>query len=607
MKTIKKQEAIEIPSIGKGKTKYNYEGTEVFVEELAMQVYRKEGFKALWVENDFWWEIMSLLFWDIIFAKVRGAVSIRQSGYNYELDPNDEDYDSYFEKTVIQMNGMPHDFFTEYFYDNRKQIIKNRLNELDASDIVSKLANAYDKNKGKNCRPIENWNKYSREDLIDAILHIDKNTVLEICHRLLKNFNAYRSGLPDLIIYSETEYFFVEVKSKNDRLSESQINWHNFISENLNLKIELCLVNHTDKQVNNLLGNNSRGPETVVNVSFGNSSSKKRDKAIDFISKQPSFVKTGDGKDAEYSATFSTRDINSLFTILDLTSGWKSQKLDIEGKIIHSTTLRNSLWCLRQKESEKAGSEWCKKSDIQENGKNPFNCKYIYFHQVENGNWNEFGYIDTDLGEWVFDKKNIKNKLNEEFQKVKYCPLVDVQKIKDAVLKLPDRINPKIDLEWGFKSQDYQTWIWHNGDWISRWGEKFPSFTMITGIERISKKERTEIIKELSTGYSSTSRTINVDLSDLQKRQKTQTSGCFIATCAYGSYESKNVKLLRIFRDKHLLKTKYGRLFIHFYYKVSPLISNKIENNESVKYFIRKYLNTIVKNLNKIYNLSDTI
>lgn len=603
MKTYKKYEAQEIQYAGKGKTKYSYDGTELFVEELAIKVYESEGFKAQWTENDFWWEIMCLLFWDVIFAKVRGAVSIRKSGYDYELDPDDDEYDYYFEQTVIQMNGMPHDFFSEDFYSRRKQIIVNRINELKASDIVSKLVMSYEKNKGKNCRPIENWNKYSNENLIEPLQYIEKNKVLEICHRLLKNFNTYRSGLPDLFVYSESEYFFSEVKSKNDRLSESQINWHNFISENLDLKIELFLVNHTDRQISNLESNKTKGPEIIVKITFGNSTSKKREDAIDFISKQPTFIKEGEGKDTQFSAQFSTAEINSLYNILDLTSGWKSQKIEIGGEIVHSRVLRNSLWCYRQKSIEKAGTEWCKKSDHQDNGKNPFNCKQIYFHQFESGSWNEFGYIDTDLGEWVFDKESIKNKLDEEIDKLKYCPLLNPQKIYSIVDKLPDRINPKVNLEWAFKTQNYETWIWHNGKWISHWGNKnFPSFTMITGIEKFIKKERNEIIKEQSSGYDGSSKTITIDLSGSQKAKK-QSSGCFIATTVYGYYDHPNVLLLGKFRDKYLLRKKLGKFFVITYYKIGPIFSHLIKDKTKTKNFIRNLLDMFVIKIDKKLNL----
>lgn len=49
-------------------------------------------------------------------------------------------------------------------------------------------------------------------------------------------------------------------------------------------------------------------------------------------------------------------------------------------------------------------------------------------------------------------------------------------------------------------------------------------------------------------------------------------SGCYIATCLYGSYDCPQVWTLRRYRDKVLSKTCIGRTFIRCYYKCSPTI-----------------------------------
>ncbi|HEX9970770.1 MAG TPA: hypothetical protein VGD14_01755, partial [bacterium] len=266
-------------------------------------------------------------------------------------------------------------------------------------------------------------------------------------------------------------------------------------------------------------------PGTMIKISFGKSTSKKREEAVNFISKQPTFEKIADGLDAVYSAEFSTNDINTLYNMLDLTSGWKTQKIEIEGKEINSTELRNSLWCYRQKNNEKAGSEWCMKSDNYEIKNNPFNCKQLLFIQFESGVWEEFGYIDTDAGEWVFDKDSIKDRIMGDIERLKYCPIFKSEKVLNVIDTLPDRINPKTDIEWGFRSQDLHTWIWNNGEWISSWGgNKFPSFSLITGIVKISKKERNNIIMQKTSEYGNINKNIIINLSENQTTRKKRSS-----------------------------------------------------------------------------------
>lgn len=51
-------------------------------------------------------------------------------------------------------------------------------------------------------------------------------------------------------------------------------------------------------------------------------------------------------------------------------------------------------------------------------------------------------------------------------------------------------------------------------------------------------------------------------------------SGCYVATCVYGSYDCPQVWTLRRYRDNTLAKTWYGRAFIRTYYAISPTIVN---------------------------------
>ena len=49
-------------------------------------------------------------------------------------------------------------------------------------------------------------------------------------------------------------------------------------------------------------------------------------------------------------------------------------------------------------------------------------------------------------------------------------------------------------------------------------------------------------------------------------------SGCYVATCVYGSYDCPQVWTLRRYRDYKLDSTWYGRAFIKIYYAISPTI-----------------------------------
>jgi len=73
---------------------------------------------------------------------------------------------------------------------------------------------------------------------------------------------------------------------------------------------------------------------------------------------------------------------------------------------------------------------------------------------------------------------------------------------------------------------------------------------------------------------------------------------CFIATAAFGSYDSDEVRVLRAFRDRRLLPHAWGRKFVAFYYARSPSMSRYIEDKPVVKMIARRALKPVVGLLN---------
>jgi hypothetical protein len=69
---------------------------------------------------------------------------------------------------------------------------------------------------------------------------------------------------------------------------------------------------------------------------------------------------------------------------------------------------------------------------------------------------------------------------------------------------------------------------------------------------------------------------------------------CFIATAAFGSYRAPEVILLQKFRDRILLASAPGRLFVEFYYRVSPPIADFIGHYDSLKRATRLALKPLI-------------
>jgi endonuclease YncB( thermonuclease family) len=71
-------------------------------------------------------------------------------------------------------------------------------------------------------------------------------------------------------------------------------------------------------------------------------------------------------------------------------------------------------------------------------------------------------------------------------------------------------------------------------------------------------------------------------------------ASCFIATAAYGSPVNPYVKILRKFRDKHLLTHKIGRELVRIYYSYSPVIAGYISKHDSLKVITRLSLLPVI-------------
>lgn len=100
---------------------------------------------------------------------------------------------------------------------------------------------------------------------------------------------------------------------------------------------------------------------------------------------------------------------------------------------------------------------------------------------------------------------------------------------------------------------------------------------------------------------------INTQLDSVRRQIRSATStssssggsGCYIATMAYGDYDHPQVIELRKFRDEFLNKSTFGRGFIRFYYKYSPLLVERLKDKQKTNGLIRTLLDQFIKIIKK--------
>lgn len=70
--------------------------------------------------------------------------------------------------------------------------------------------------------------------------------------------------------------------------------------------------------------------------------------------------------------------------------------------------------------------------------------------------------------------------------------------------------------------------------------------------------------------------------------------GCFIATVAFSNSDSRQVNILRLFRDRFLITNNIGRRFVYWYYKNGPTSAAFVSRHTLIKIFTRMLLYPIV-------------
>ncbi|MGX8698827.1 MAG: CFI-box-CTERM domain-containing protein [bacterium] len=84
-----------------------------------------------------------------------------------------------------------------------------------------------------------------------------------------------------------------------------------------------------------------------------------------------------------------------------------------------------------------------------------------------------------------------------------------------------------------------------------------------------------------------------------EKQTEPPSSGCYIATAVYGSYDCPEVWTLRRFRDDFLQKHTLGRFFIRTYYAISPKLVKWFGNARFFRQFWKSRLDRMVEWLQK--------
>ena len=122
--------------------------------------------------------------------------------------------------------------------------------------------------------------------------------------------------------------------------------------------------------------------------------------------------------------------------------------------------------------------------------------------------------------------------------------------------------------------------------------------TISSALSLLKKMEAFDMNEKVQTRLRTNKQvisTINQQLQNIRRQQSGTSSGCYIATMAYGSYNHPQVIILRQFRDTKLETCLLGRFFIRLYYFISPHLVDLFKGKNRLNQAIRFILDKIIK------------
>ena len=214
----------------------------VSVESMCLSHYRHVlGYKGYHSEGGILRTIFGLLFYDILFFNPY-IPNVFQTAYQ----------------------TCPLDLHTDSFFSARMPEILGRVNQISNGEAVDIIKGVWDQEyEGRTCIVGVRWDGFEREDLLELVSVWDGAALGTVMLVMAQEYQSRGGGVPDLVlwkVYSDDELgesknvhddglvratrprgevVFSEVKSVNDRLSDTQRLWISVLLS-AGVKVELC-------------------------------------------------------------------------------------------------------------------------------------------------------------------------------------------------------------------------------------------------------------------------------------------------------------------------------------------------------------------------------
>lgn len=203
-------------------------GEECTVEEMCLSHFRTDGWKGYHAEGGIIRTLFAYLFFDVLFVYIP---NVFQTEYQ----------------------TCPLDLHTDAFFPARASEINHRLVEIENGEGERLLRQVWDREHDRRTSVVGLRWDFEIEDLAELVRCFDGSALAAICKVMAQEYKSRGGGIPDLILWriaekpteppapgqAQGEVMFAEVKSANDRLSDTQRLWIHVLT-GAGVKVALC-------------------------------------------------------------------------------------------------------------------------------------------------------------------------------------------------------------------------------------------------------------------------------------------------------------------------------------------------------------------------------
>ncbi|MFM2478894.1 VRR-NUC domain-containing protein [Celerinatantimonas sp. MCCC 1A17872] len=189
-------------------------------EANALQLLSEQGWQGVHCENALINGILALTIWPALF---------------------DDEIEGVF---FHPFQAGPSDFYAQDFRDKRQPMFDELLNEISSSNWPEQIIKRYQQKQGL-ANPLFDWQALPKNLVEAALYHVPANIWQQLFSYQLFDLRLTRAGMPDLFIWNEHHYGWLEVKGPNDKLQNNQLLWLKQLMK-LHQPVAVCYLGHQD-------------------------------------------------------------------------------------------------------------------------------------------------------------------------------------------------------------------------------------------------------------------------------------------------------------------------------------------------------------------------